>query len=455
MTADWHERSALELGEAIGAGTIDAVELGELFIARIEANDPEQRVYIRRLFERAREDAAAAAKRAKAGTRTSPLDGVPVCWKDCYDLAGLSTSNGSKTLNKRIAPADAELFTRGANAGLVTLGKTNLTEFCFGGLGVNPVFGTPANARDKTVERIPGGSSSGTAVAIASDLAACGFGSDTRGSVRIPAAWNGLVGLKTTFGLLPGDGLLNLSPSLDTAGPLAKIVADANALLAIMASRPAADLAGATLKGVHFGVPTTQVWDDLDPGIEDAVRGAMEVFSRAGATFTEFEMPEHLDLREVLGKTGSFVSGECWALWGDYVEAAPDLVFEPVRKRMEEGKSLSSADAERVRFRTRELAKSVQARMTEFDALVFPTVCFAPPPIADLVDGGPAYVEANLRSLRNTSPGNFFGLCGLTLPCGTDALGLPVGILFSGLPFTENKLLRIGRAAEDALAGGA
>ena len=449
---EWHESTALDLGAAIGAGEIDPAELAEHFIVRIEAQDTEQKVYIRRLFERTRTEAAAAAARAREGLRKSPLDGVPVCWKDCYDVAGLSTSNGSKTLAGRIAPAGATLFVHGVEAGLVTLGKTNLTEFCFGGLGVNPVFGTPVNPFDATTPRAPGGSSSGTAVAVASGLAAAGFGSDTRGSVRIPAAWNALVGLKTTFGLLPGDGLLHLSPSLDTPGPLAKTVADANALLAIMATRPPADLAGATLEGARFGVPRELVWDDCEPGIAEAVRAGMDKMAAAGAGFEEVSIPELHELRDLLGRSGSFVAGECWALWGETVEAAPELVFKPVYERMRAGVALSAADSEIIRLRTGEMTARVQARMAEFDALVHPTMCLAPPPIAELEKGEEFYVEANLKSLRNTTPGNFFGLCGLTLPCGMDGQGLPVGLLLTGLPYTEGKILRLGQASEDALA---
>ena len=454
MTA-WHESTALELGAGIGAGYIDSVELTEHFIARIEANDGEQRVYITRLFERARAGASAASSRAREGTRLGPLDGVPVCWKDCFDLAGLSTTNGSKTLGHRIAPHDAALIARGDAAGLVMLGKTNLSEFCYSGLGINPAFGTPVNACDDAVERVPGGSSSGTAVAVASGLAACGVGTDTGGSVRIPAAWNGLVGLKTTFGLLPGEGLLNLSPKLDTAGPLVKSVPDAGAMLAVMAARPAADLAGASLAGLRLGVPTATLWDDLGPGIEDAVRRAIEKLARAGAKIVDIELPEHAELREMLTEIVTPLASDAWGEWGEHVSAVRELVYEPVLRRLEAGKTLSAADAERVRARAGELAESLCDKMARVDAVAYPTVCLAPPPIAELIAGGAPYDEANRRASHNTRFANFFGLCAATLPCGHDALGLPVGIQLSGLPFTEDKLLRVARAAEDCLAAQA
>ncbi len=452
---NWHESTAVELGAGIGEGRIDPVELAEHFVARIEANDADQTVYIARLFERTRNDAKAAAKRAKEGARAGPLDGVPVCWKDCFDLAGLSSTNGSKTLSHRIAAQDAALISRGAAAGLVMLGKTNLSEFCYSGLGINPAFGTPVNACDDTVERVPGGSSSGTAVAVASGLAACGVGTDTGGSVRIPAAWNGLVGLKTTFGLLPGDGLLNLSPKLDTAGPLVKSVADAGAMLAVMAARPGAELAGASLVGVRLGVPTATLWDDLGPGIETAARGALDQCARAGARLVPIEMPEHADLREMLSDVGTPLASDAWGEWGEHVSAHHELVYEPVLRRLEVGKTLSTADAERVRTRAGELAESLCDKMARVDAVAYPTVCAAPPPIAELIAGGAPYDEANGRASHNTRFANFFGLCALTLPCGRDELGMPVGLQLSGLPFAEDRLLRVAKAVEDCLAAQA
>ena len=451
----WHDGTALELGAGIGEGRIDAVELTEHFIARIEAGDADRTVYIGRLFERARAEAKAAAKRARDGMRASPLDGVPVCWKDCFDLAGLSTTNGSKTLGARIAAKDAALVTRAAAAGLVMLGKVNLSEFCYSGLGINPAFGTPVNPRDKAVERVPGGSSSGTAVAVASGLAASGVGTDTGGSVRIPAAWNGLVGLKTTFGLLPGAGLLNLSPQLDTAGPLAKSVADAGAMLAVMAARPAAEFAGASLAGLRIGVPTATLWDDLGPGIETAVRRALDSFARAGARLVAVDMPEHGELRDILTDIGSPLARDAWGEWGEHASRVRGQIYEPVRRRLESGKALSDAAIEGVRARARELADSLCDKMARVDAVAYPTVCMAPPPIAELIAGGASYDEANRRASHNTRFANFFGLCAVTLPCGRDDLGLPVGIQLSGLPFAEDGLLRVAKAAEDCLAAAA
>ena len=181
----------------------------------------------------------------------------------------------------------------------------------------------------------------------------------------------------------------------------------------------------------------------------------MDRIAGAGATIADIALPGQLELRSALDEIGRLLSGEAWASWGEHATAAPDLVYAPVRLRLEEGRTLSAADMARVRSRAGELATIMQAQMAPFDALVYPTVCCAPPPIADLIEDGPAFAQANKRASRNTRFANFFGLCALTLPCGRDDLGLPVGLQFTALPFTENKLLRIAKAAEDRLSAEA
>ena len=443
--------TAAQLGRAMRDKKTDPVDVAEHFISRI-ADHADPSVFITVTAERARQEAKASAARYAKGHPLGPLDGVPVAWKDLVDVKGAPTTCASELFrNRDVAEDDAPIVKNCAAAGMVVLGKVNLTEFCYSGLGINPAFGTPANACDDTVERVPGGSSSGAAVAVASGLAACGVGTDTGGSVRIPAAWNGLVGLKTTFGLLPGEGLLNLSPKLDTAGPLAKSVADAGAMLAVMAARPAAELAGTSLVGVRLGVPSATLWDDLGPGIEDAVHRALDQCARAGARLVPLEMPEHAELRAMLSEIGTPLASDAWGEWGEHVSAAPELVYEPVLRRLEAGKALAPADMERVRARARELAESLCDKMARVDTVAYPTVCAAPPPIAELIAGGAPYDDANNRASHNTRFANFFGLCALTLPCGRDDLGLPVGLQLSAPPFAEDRLLRVAKAVEDCL----
>jgi aspartyl-tRNA(Asn)/glutamyl-tRNA(Gln) amidotransferase subunit A len=252
MSDSWLWMSAATLGRGIAAGGIDARDLTEVYLAAIDAHPDAAAIYARLTPSRARAEADAARARAAAGTRRGPLDGVPLSWKDLFDTAGVATEAGSALLAGRVPTADAEALRRAARAGLVALGKTHMTELAFSGLGVNPVTATPPNINDP--ELAPGGSSSGAAASVAFGLAAAGIGSDTGGSVRVPAAWNDLVGLKTTHGAVPLDGVVPLCASLDTVGPLTRSVEDAALVHAVLAGEPPVDLTGATLAGVRLFV---------------------------------------------------------------------------------------------------------------------------------------------------------------------------------------------------------
>ncbi|MEO1611964.1 MAG: amidase, partial [Pseudomonadota bacterium] len=229
--SDYIKASAAETGRRIGAGEWDAREVTEAYLAAIEASPHANAIYARVTVDQARAEAAAAAERAAAGVRRGPLDGVPISWKDLYDTAGVGTEAGSAMLAGRVPETDATVVARARRAGIVSLGKTHMTELAFSGLGLNPVTATSPNRFDPKLA--PGGSSSGAAASVAYDLAAAGIGSDTGGSVRIPSAWNSLVGLKTTHGLLPDDGVVLLCPGFDTVGPLCRTVEDAALLIAI------------------------------------------------------------------------------------------------------------------------------------------------------------------------------------------------------------------------------
>ena len=250
MSETWLWMTAAELGRGIGGGAIDARELTEVYLAAIDSHPEAPGIYARTTPERARAEAAAAAARAEAGLRRGPLDGVPVSWKDLFDTAGTATEAGSALLRGRVPDRDAAVLATATRAGLVCLGKTHMTELAFSVLGINPVTATPPNINDP--ELAPGGSSSGAAASVAFGLAAAGIGSDTAGSIRIPAAWNDLVGLKPTYGTLPLDGVVPLRPSLDTVGPICRSVEDAALVFAALAGEPAPDLGGANLAGARL-----------------------------------------------------------------------------------------------------------------------------------------------------------------------------------------------------------
>ena len=265
------------------------------------------------------------------------------------------------------------------------LGKTNQTEFAFSILGLNPKMGTPPNPFDEAVARIPGGSSSGAAVSVSRGLAAAAIGSDTGGSVRVPAAWNGLVGLKTSFGLLPLEGVLGLSTSMDTVGPLTRDVADAAALFAILdgrfgaGNRSAPDLASSALSRARFALPTTLVWDSLDPGVETPARSAVERLRAAGCAIDETPVPEFDTVGELVSRFGAYHAAECHALWYDVIEARPDLIYAPIWERIRVGAQISATDAARAKQGLAAAAASLHTRMRRHGVFLMPTAAASPP----------------------------------------------------------------------------
>ncbi len=451
MTA-WHGMTGLELGAAIGAGAIDPVDLAEFFLGRIAAEDPDGLVFIRMAEDRTRVEAAAARARQRAGLRRGPLDGVPVSWKDLADVAGVETTMATKALRGRVPGRDAALLARATHAGAVFLGKTNMTEFAFSGLGVNTTHGTPANARDPVTPRVPGGSSSGAAVAVARGLGPIAIGSDTGGSVRIPASVNGVTGLKTTVGALPMDGVLPLSPLLDTVGPLTADAADAAAAWSVLSGRPMADLEGANLRGRLLVAVRDPLWSGVDPGVDRACREAVAALEAAGATVEWRDSPELAEAMRAMASMGGLVAADAWSCWSEVVEADPDLIYAPMLPRFRSGMGQTGHGLLRLMRRLDELAASLHRKLAGCDAMIAPTVPAPPPPIAELVDDIRAYTGANATALRNTTPGNLAKLCALTLPCGRDDLGLPAGLMLMQRPHGEEALLRLGKAVEAAFA---
>ena len=452
MAQQWHEMTAMALGAGIAAGTIDPIDLAEHFLARIAELDPDHLIFIRMDPTRTRAEAMAARERAKAGIRRGPLDGVPVSWKDLVDVAGMETTMAARALAGRVPERDAPLLARATNAGTVFLGKTNMTEFAFSGLGINTTHGTPPNARDAKTPRIPGGSSSGAGVAVASGLGPIGIGSDTGGSVRIPASVNGVVGLKTTIGALDTTGVLPLSPLLDTIGPLTADVADAAAMWSVLSGTPMADLGGAGLKGRLLVAVDAPLWRDVDPGVDRACRAAVTKLEAAGARVVWSDVPELAEAMAAMISMGGLVTADAWACWGDLVEGNPGAIYKYMLPRFQSGTKQTGYGLLRLMRRLDELSASLARKLAGCDAMIAPTVPISPPAIADLVDDEAAYTRANLGTLRNTTPGNLTRVCALTLPCGTDDNGLPAGLMLMQRGHQEGALLRLGKAVETALA---
>lgn len=440
---NWLRQSASDLGRAIGAGKVDPAELTESYLEAIAAHPAADRIYARLTAERARAEAKAAAARAKSGLRIGPLDGVPISWKDLFDSAGVATEAGSRLLSGRIPAADAEVLANATLGGLICLGKTHMTELAFSGLGLNPMTATPPNVNDLAL--VPGGSSSGAATSVAFGLAAAGIGSDTGGSVRIPAAWNDLVGLKTTSGRLSLKGVVPLVASFDTVGPLTRTVEDAALLLGALEGARPADLLGASPGGLRLAVLETVALDDCRAAPARAFDDAVARLGRSGAQIGRLAVPA---LAEAMGLSAILFTSEAYATWRDTIEAAPDLMFAPVRDRFRAGGSFMAADFVAAWARLRQLRAAWAEATAPFDAILLPTSAILPPDAARLLADSDFFTAENLLALRNTRIGNLMGLCALTLPTGTPSCGL----MLMGRPGGEAALLRIGAAAEKALS---
>lgn len=444
MSEQWRSKSAAALGRGIEAGEVCPVELTEAYLDAIDAHPYRDRIYARTLRLHALEVAAAARGRAKLGLRRGPLDGVPVSWKDLFDTAGARTEAGSLLLKGRKPSRDAVVVARLTEAGLPPLGKTHMTELAFSGLGLNPMTATPPMIHDP--ERVPGGSSSGAAASVAWGLAPLAIGSDTGGSVRVPSAWNDLVGLKTTAGRIPLTGVVPLAERFDTVGPLARTVEDAALAFALLDGSKAPDLKGATLSGTRFLVLENVALDDLHPAPAEGFERAIAAFAKAGATITEAPVAA---VAEAMALAGILFTAQTYATWGATIEAAPDVVFPPVRDRFLSGAAHKAHDYVNAWRRLDTLRAEWASAVAGYDAVLIPSVPNMPQRIDDLLADTAYFVAENLMTLRNTRIGNLMGLCALTLPTGVPSTGV---MLMAG-PGQEARLLRLGAAAEAALAG--
>ena len=445
MGKDWLGRPAADLGRGIGDGSIHAVELLEAHLDAIAHHPEAARIYARTTANRARAEAMAAHGRARAGLRRGPLDGVPVSWKDLIDTAGVATEAGSALLAGRTPTRDAVVLTRATRAGLVCLGKTHMSELAFSGLGLNPVTATPPNVNDPGA--VPGGSSSGAAASVAFGLAAAAVGSDTGGSVRIPAAWNDLVGLKTTHGRLALEGAVPLCDRFDTIGPLCRTVEDCAQMLAALEGGRAADLAGATLPGARIAVLETLALDDLRPAPARGFDDALARLARGGARLHRLAVPE---VAEAMGLAGLLFTAEAWGIWRDTIETAPHKMFARILERFRTGADARAADYVAGWRRLDAIRTVWRAALAGYDAVALPTSAILPPDRERLLTDSTYYVGENLLALRNTRISNLMDGCALTLPTGTPSCG----IMLLALPGGEERLLRLGIAAEAALCAG-
>lgn len=443
---DWLTASATEQGRAILAGLLDPVDLTEGYLAAIKANPYHRRIYARLTPERARAESIAAHDRAKAGLRRSLLDGVALSWKDNIDSAGVRTEAGSKLLEGRIPRHDAEVLVNATAMGGVCLGKTHMTELAFSGLGLNPNTATPPNALDPDLA--PGGSSSGAAVSVAMGLAAAAIGSDTGGSIRVPAAWNGLVGFKPTHGLLPEKGVVPLCRKFDTVGPIARTVEDCAELFAVMAEDRAVDLAGADMQGRRLLVLEGVAFEDAEDGPVAAFEDAVYRLGRAGARIERMSSDW---VAKAMPLSPALFAPEAYGIWKAQIEDAPELMWKPILDRFRGGADVSAPDYVMAwESLTRIRRKWFREVMAAFDAVLVPTVPILPPNAQRLMEDEAYFVRANLLTLRNTRIGNLLNLPTVTLPTGQPGCGISV----MGHSGRDRHLLRVAAGAEAALAVG-
>ena len=396
--------------------------------------------------EAARAAADAADARAALGISLGPLDGAIVSIKDLFDVAGEPTRAGSKILAEEAEPAaaDAPVVRRLRAGGAVIVAKTNMTEFAFGAVGANPHFGTPGNPSGRN--RIPGGSSSGAAVAASDGMCEIAIGSDTGGSVRIPAALCGIVGFKPSRQRIPTEGAFPLSYSLDSIGPLARSVADCAKADAVMACEDFVPLEPIALAGLRFGLAEGLPLDRLDEIVTPAFDAALKRLDSAGVRIIREKISLLDDMAEV-NAYGGIVQPEACAIHHHRLARRGADIDPNIRVRIERGCSVSGADYVDMQRRRARLVGAMDQRLATLDALVMPTTAIVAPTIAEVADAK-VYAARNAALLRNTSIGNFFDLCGVSLPLpGT----LPVGLMLIARNGDDRGLLRIAAAVADLL----
>lgn len=440
--------------KALAQGHTTAEALVDQALARIADPAGEGK----RAFIAVHADAARASARAmdalrKAGRAPSRLAGIPISVKDLFDEAGHTTTAGSAVLRGApAAKATAPSVQRLIRAGLVVLGRTNMTEFAFSGLGVNPHYGTPASPWDRAARRLPGGSSAGAGVAVADQMGFAALGSDTGGSCRIPAALNGVVGWKPTAKRVPLDGVLPLSGSLDSIGPLARSVGDCALIDALMAGGedPVAP-AARPLAGLRLGLPRgTYLTDSMDGTVGAVFSRTLTRLTAAGVRIIEFDLPELAEI-PAANATGGFAASEAWAWHRALVAEKADGYDPRILARIRRGEVMSAADYIALRAARARIIAAVAARTAPFDAVVSPTVPLIPPRIAE-VEHEAEYNRINMLLLRNTSVANFLDRCAISLPCNAPGEA-PVGLMLMGEHGSDAALFSIAAAVESALAG--
>ena len=442
-----------EAAAALESGAITSRSLVEDCLAAI-ANPAGEgaRTFLTVYGTAARAQADAADAQRRAGRAPGPFAGIPVSIKDLFDVAGEPTRAGSTVLaDAPPAITHAPVVSRLLAAGFVLIGRTNMTEFALSGLGINPHHGTPASPWDRAARRVPGGSSSGAAVSVADGMAFMGLGTDTAGSCRVPAALCGVVGYKPTARRVPLDGVLPLSFTLDSVGPLARSVACCAVVDAVLAGEAPRTLVTRPLAGARLALPDAIVTDGMDAPVAAAFDRALGALSAAGALVERVSFPA---MRRVVAGTARASISVCEGFaWHRALLARSASGYDPrVRVRLEGGGTALTADYLDALATRRAICAQMDAATAPYDALVMPTVPLLPPPIAALEADEAAYWQANAAMLRNTAFANFLDRCAITLPCH-EAGEPPAGVMLMGGTGGDARLFALAAGVERVLAG--
>ncbi len=384
----------------------------------------------------------------RTGRAPSPFAGIPFSVKDLFDVHGQVTTAGSKVLqNSPPARKDAPVIAHLRQTGFIPVGRTNMTEFAYSGVGLNPHYGTPASIWDRKTRRIPGGSSSGAAVSVAEGTTPLALGTDTGGSCRVPAAYNGTVGFKPTHGTLPSEGIWPLAPGFDVAGPFTRTVADAALAFDLMAGRAPQLPAERPLSTTVLGIPQDLVLEDLDPLVAEAFERTLSALSRAGAQLMELRNIPMPRIRE----HGIIATSEAWSVHADMLRQFGNSYDPRVRWRLSMGADITPEQVCEMQRVRREMIGRFTASCGICDAWVMPTVPNLPPPIATLEADDETYARLNFLALRNTFTANFLNACAISLPA-TAATEPPVGFSILAPAGRDHELLTIAAAIEQAIS---
>ena len=434
--------SATEIGKEISRGRVCPIELTEAYIDKINLHPASNSIFTTLMEENALKQALETKMRVKSRTTYSPLDGVPISWKDIFDTAGVKTEAGSALLAGRVPQKNAAVITNASQAGLISIAKTHMTELAFSGLGVNPITETPGNSLNSQLA--PGGSSSGSAVGVALNLVSGSIGSDTGGSVRVPAAWNDLVGLKTTHGLVSLEGVVPLCPKFDTVGPIVKSVEDAANFLSAMLGKTRIEVQEVNLSTKRVAVIETTFLENLDNEVSTSFEKNLDLLIKHGLKITRIKSNV---VSDAMALSSQIFSPEAYGTWKEVIERNPEKMHAPVLERFKSGQTVNEADYVRAWQTLEQLREKYIDLVKKFDVILAPTTAILPPKIDNLLNDNTYFSDRNILTLRNTRFANLMGLPSLTIPTKINFCGF----MLMGKPFGEEPLLSMGKSIETIL----